>query len=69
MADRWWSIKRTGVFRRDKYRCQHCWQQLPAHQLEVDHVTPRSWGGSDADNNLQTLCRPCNRFKGNRFAG
>ena len=33
---------------------------------EVDHVVPRSRGGSDHPENLQLLCPNCNRIKGDR---
>ncbi len=32
----------------------------------VDHVRPRSRGGSDDPENLVTACRPCNTQKGDR---
>ena len=31
--------------------------------MHVDHILPRSKGGSDDDFNLQTLCRSCNLHK------
>src|SRR5208282_4435778 len=31
---------------------------------EGDHVIPRAEGGNNSDENLQNLCRPCNRAKG-----
>ena len=34
--------------------------------FEVDHINPRSKGGADIDKNLQLLCPPCNRRKGNK---
>ena len=34
--------------------------------MEVDHVVPRSRGGSDHPENLQLLCPNCNRIKGDR---
>ena len=34
--------------------------------MEVDHVVPRSRGGSDHPDNLQLLCPNCNRVKGDR---
>ena len=34
--------------------------------LEVDHVIPRSSGGTDHIENLQLLCAHCNRVKGDR---
>lgn len=33
------------------------------NSLEIDHKTPISRGGSDADDNLCAACRPCNRAK------
>lgn len=32
-------------------------------KLEVDHVLPQSWGGTDDLDNLQPLCEECNRGK------
>jgi 5-methylcytosine-specific restriction endonuclease McrA len=33
-------------------------------QATVDHVVPKSKGGSDNFDNLQLLCRKCNNDKG-----
>ena len=33
--------------------------------LEIDHIHPRSKGGSDCVSNLTLACRPCNRRKAN----
>lgn len=38
----------------------------PGEPLELDHMQPRSKGGSDAPSNLQWLCRAHNRARGNR---
>jgi len=38
----------------------------PAHysdDLTVDHIIPKAKGGTDARENLQVLCRPCNAAK------
>ena len=53
--------KRFFVFKRDKYRCRMC--GATGVELEVDHVVPVANGGSDAIDNLQTLCFKCNRGK------
>jgi 5-methylcytosine-specific restriction endonuclease McrA len=46
------------------YRCAYCGiGQVP---LEIDHVQPRSKGGSDRVANLVIACRPCNEAKGNQ---
>lgn len=34
--------------------------------LSVDHIVPRSKGGSDEPSNLRTLCHPCNARKGTK---
>ena len=35
--------------------------------LEVDHVSPKSDGGTDAYENLTLLCPPCNKEKRDRI--
>lgn len=37
-----------------------------SRQLEVDHIIATSVGSTDHIDNLQLLCSPCNRTKGNR---
>lgn len=46
--------------------CAHCGA---TENLEVDHIRPVSLGGSNDRDNLQALCRTCNRKKLNRFIG
>lgn len=55
--------KRTRVMERDEYRCLHCGTH---RDLAVDHIIAEVNGGSDDENNLQTLCRTCNSSKGAR---
>ena len=35
--------------------------------LEVDHINPRSQGGTEAYENLTLLCPPCNKEKRDRY--
>jgi len=46
--------------------CAGCEDHFELRHLEVDHIIPRSKGGTDHPSNLQLLCGNCNRVKGNR---
>lgn len=37
------------------------------NKLTVDHIIPKSRGGTDDVNNLQILCGKCNQIKGNKI--
>ena len=63
---------RYEVLKRANKRCELCGVQegdegyedrLPLH---IDHIEPRSKGGSNEIDNLQVLCRACNLGKSNR---
>ncbi|NLB48595.1 MAG: HNH endonuclease [Erysipelotrichia bacterium] len=53
---------RFAIYARDGYRCRKC--KRKTNDLEVDHIYPISKGGKSNFNNLQTLCRRCNKRKG-----
>ncbi len=55
---------RYMILKRDK-KCQLCGNTKDDAPLEVDHILPRSKGGTNNLTNLQTLCRPCNQGKSN----
>lgn len=55
---------RHAVYARDGWRCVSCGASKP---LSLDHIHPWSLGGPDTEENLQTLCRPCNSRKGARL--
>ena len=56
---------RFEVFERDNYTCKKCGKRNPGN-LEIDHIKPISKGGKTKMDNLQTLCRECNKEKGNQ---
>jgi ATP adenylyltransferase len=56
---------RYEVLKRDG-RCLLCGATPQEERLEVDHIRPRSKGGGNGADNLQTLCGRCNRGKSNR---
>jgi 5-methylcytosine-specific restriction endonuclease McrA len=57
-------LTRRNVLHRDGHICQYCGHQ--GEPLSIDHVLPRSRGGTDAWENVTTACVPCNTRKGNR---
>ena len=57
---------RQEVLKRAKQRCELCGRSARDMQIDVDHIRPRSKGGSNDITNLQALCRTCNAEKGNR---
>lgn len=50
------------ILRRDKHRCRYCGKTATT----VDHVLPRSRGGSNHPGNVVACCEPCNRYKADR---
>ena len=49
---------------RDSHICQYCGHGDDT--LSIDHVVPRSRGGTDSWENVATACLPCNVRKANR---
>ena len=49
--------------------CQGCGAdyRFDTRVLEVDHINPRSQGGTDIYDNLTLLCPPCNKEKRDRY--
>ncbi len=45
------------------YKCQHCGKSFRKSEVDIDHIIPKSKGGSDKEFNLQILCIHCNRSK------
>ena len=45
--------------------CNGCETQFPFRNMTVDHIIPKSQGGTDHEDNLQLLCGACNSTKGN----
>ncbi|HEX6230984.1 MAG TPA: HNH endonuclease [Actinomycetota bacterium] len=56
-------LTRRAVFARDDWTCQYC--GAPAENL--DHVVPRSRGGTHTWDNVVAACRRCNSRKENRL--
>ncbi|MDN5857941.1 MAG: HNH endonuclease [Pseudonocardia sp.] len=56
-------MTRAGVLRRDGRRCAYCSRRADT----IDHVVPRSRGGSHTWDNCVAACRACNSRKADRL--
>lgn len=59
-------LNNIALFRRDRYMCLYCGEQLYSRSLSRDHVQPLSMGGRDCWQNVVTACRACNNRKAGR---
>lgn len=64
-TNRDWSESTARVYLRAKFRCEYCdlnFLESPVNfkQIEVDHIVPRSAGGTESEENLAAVCRTCN---------
>lgn len=55
---------RLAIYKRDGFACLYCGSTF---HLQLDHLHPRSKGGSNHKSNLVTACRACNMAKSNRI--
>ncbi len=59
-------LNRRNVFARDRSTCQYCGKRFSSSELSLDHITPRSMGGTTTWTNLVCACVKCNVKKGGR---
>ena len=62
---------RRALRERAGYLCEYCHspERLSANRFTVEHVIPKSLGGSDELDNLALACRRCNERRYNFLAG
>lgn len=59
-----WEKTRKRVLKRGKHLCQPCLRTgRPTPATEVDHIIPKSRGGSEDESNLQAICSACHTEK------
>lgn len=65
-----WKRLRKLALSRDKHLCQDCRDKgRVTAAAQVDHVVPKAKGGTDALDNLRSLCRECHDEKSARDLG
>jgi len=58
-----WKLARREALARDGYQCRTCGRVVTGREAHVDHIVPKSKGGQDTLDNLQTLCASCHAKK------
>lgn len=53
------------VFEKMNGRCYYCGNQITIDNMTVDHVVPKSKGGSLSIHNCSPSCKRCNELKAN----
>ncbi len=61
------ALSRKNILLRDRNTCQYCGDVLSANEMTLDHVLPRSRGGTSTWENLVACCHECNRRKGSQL--
>ena len=59
-------FSRHNIFARDKNTCQYCGKKFLRLDLNLDHIIPRSQGGTSTWENVVCSCHQCNRKKGGK---
>lgn len=60
-------FSRRNLFERDGYTCQYCGRTPPRSELSIDHVVPKSRGGTTSWLNVLLACTECNARKRDRL--
>lgn len=62
------SQKRTLFQRPDGDLCVGCVERFPIEELTLDHLKPRSKGGTSSLDNLRLMCWSCNQAKADTWS-
>lgn len=59
--------KQARIWNETGGHCVYCGEQVDPVMRTVDHIWPKSRGGTRADRNLIPACQGCNTDRGNKF--
>ena len=64
-----WARVRKRILERDAWLCQPCTRAgRVVKATEVDHIKPKSQGGTDSPDNLEAICKTCHEEKSKQEA-
>lgn len=59
-----WEKQRKAALERDTFLCQQCIRLgIVRRATQVDHIIPKSQGGSNSSGNLESICDSCHTSK------
>lgn len=61
------AFSRRNIYKRDHFTCQYCGSRPGTEELTIDHVLPRSRGGTSTWENCVLACLDCNARKADRL--
>lgn len=53
---------RAKIFNKFNGQCAYCGVSV-AYKMQIDHIKPKCFGGTDHPDNLNPSCRSCNNYK------
>lgn len=56
-------IDRHSVYKKYDGHCAYCGREIEYKDMQVDHLKPQAYGGTDDMDNLMPSCRTCNHYK------
>ena len=59
-------IHKNALYEEQEGLCNGCKYMFLFRNMTIDHIVPKSKGGTDLKENLQLLCNACNSTKGTR---
>ena len=59
------ALNRENIFIRDSFTCQYCGDKAES----IDHIMPKSKGGSHEWSNVVACCKKCNLLKADKLLG
>lgn len=55
--------KRQKIYEKYKGHCAYCGSAISLKEMQIDHIFPKSLGGTDDIENLNPSCEICNHYK------
>ena len=58
-------MNRKLIYQKYDGHCAYCGAEITLREMQVDHIKPKCFSGTDEEKNLNPSCRYCNNYKCN----